>query len=340
MKSILAACLTSLALVAFLAPVPADALTVGGSVKQPLNLKIEDLAKFGTVETRLTDLTAEKVYNGVFAYRGVPLRALLEAAAIRKEEGGFYKPTDMAIAVRNKEGKTSVLSWGEVFYRDSGNAVIAFSATPVVPHHSQGCAQCHGEEFYQPTLDKLKRKVGLPRLVLPNDFYSDRSIEDVVSIEVIDLKRGSAKGPDPKPSSEKFSITDPKGITTEYTELSGYRTIKVAMKEVGDGRGFHGLKKFEGVPVRDILSKANAGEEIDKAMLITSTDGYQVLYSFGEIFLSPLGERIVISQGKRGLAGEKKFSLIIPDDTAADRMVKTVNKVEIISLKPPQAPCH
>jgi precorrin-4 methylase len=322
----------ALALAVIGAPLPSHALTVGGSVRQPLNLNNEDLSQFGTIETRTTDITRDGRYNGVFVYRAVPLRALLQAASIRKDEGGFNKTTDLAIAVRNKEGKTSVLSWGEVFYRNPGNAVVAVSATPVVPHHSQGCGQCHGEEVYQPALDKLKRKVGLPKLVLANDFYSDRSLEDIVSIEVVDLKKGSAKKPDPKPTTTKFSIIDTKGRSTEFTDLAGYRTIKLDFKEVGDGRGYHGVKHFEGVPVRDILAKVDAGQEIDKAIHITSTDGYQALFSFGEIYLSPLGERIIISQGKAA-GGEKKFTLVISDDTAADRMVKTVSRVEIVSLK-------
>jgi precorrin-4 methylase len=112
--------------------------------------------------------------------------------------------------------------------------------------------------------------------------------------------------------------------------LAVFRGIRpVLIKEVGSGRGFHGLKRFQGVPVVEILKKLGVAPGIDSVALLTSTDGYQSLLSYGEIALSALGEQIVISE----VAGNpKKFVLVVPHDTLADRMVKTVNKVEVISL--------
>lgn len=334
MKSFAGYLLAAFALVAISLPPSAHALTVGGAVRQPLNLSVTDLARFGSIETRLTDYTTGNGFNGVFVYRGVPLQALLQTASVQKNEGGFNKPIDLAIVVRDREGRTSVLSWGEVFYRNPSNVIIAFSAEPVMPHHTKGCGECHGPEVYKPALDKLGRRVGLPKLVLANDFYSDRSLEDIVSIEVVDLKRGSAKKPDPRPSPATFTVTDSFGKSRVYSALPEHNLIPVDFKEVGDGRGFHGHMRFEGVPVRDLLARVDGGMEIDKAILVTSTDGYQALYSFGELFLSPLGERIIISEREDGaLTGGRKFTLVIPDDTAADRMVKTVNKIEVVSLR-------
>jgi precorrin-4 methylase/DMSO/TMAO reductase YedYZ molybdopterin-dependent catalytic subunit len=323
----------ALALIALSLPSASHALTVGGSVRQPLNLSAATLAQLGTTEVRLTDLTREKKYGGVFVYRGIPLRNILEMAAIEKDGPGFTKTTDLAIAVRTGDGWTTVLSWGEVFYRNPSNAVIALSATPVTPHHSEGCGECHAKSFYQPTLDRLKRKIGFPKLVLGNDFYSDRSMEDVVAIEVVDLKREAAKK-DVKPSTARFSITDIAGRNTEFTEISAYPRKTVDFKNVGDGRGYHGSASFEGVPLRELLGKIDGGREMDRAILVTSTDGYRAAFSFGEIFLAPLGERIIISENRGEKPGEqKKFTLVSPDDEAADRMVKTVSRIEVISLK-------
>ena len=332
-KKIVLLCAT-LMLATLVAPAPSPALTLGGVVRQPLNLNIEDLAQFGSTEVRLTDFTSNKQFNGVFVYKGVSLRALLQTATIQKDEGGFNKTIDLAIVVRDRNGRTTVLSWGEVFYRNPSNVIVAYSATPVMPHHAKGCAQCHSPEAYQPSLDKLKRKVGLPKLILANDFYSDRSLEDIVSIEVVDLKRGSAKKPDPPPTTAKFTITASSGKKSVFTDLAGYRHTKVDFTDVGDGRGYHGHMQFEGAPLRELLSDPEEKREMDKAVLVTSTDGYQGLFSFGEIFLSPLGERIIIAEQKIVPAGGgKKFTLVIPDDLAADRMIKTVSKIEVLSLK-------
>jgi precorrin-4 methylase len=325
---------TALALAVVSLPWPAHALTVGGTVRQPLNLDTETLARLGTTEVRLTELSRDKKFGGVFVYHGVPLRTVLEMARIEKDGPGFKKNTDLAIAVRTRSGVTTVLSWGEVFYRNPSHAVIAVSATPVMPHHIKGCGECHAPSFYQPTLDQLKRKIAFPKLVLSNDFYSDRSIEDVVAIEVIDLKREAPKKAGAKPSTARFIVTDIAGKSTEFTDLSAYPRRGVDFKNVGDGRGFHGTGSFEGATLRELLRKLDGGHEMDRAILVTSTDGYRAAFSFGEIFLDPLGERIIISENKGKSSGEeKKFTLVVPDDLAADRMVKTVSRIEVISLR-------
>jgi hypothetical protein len=54
-----------------------------------------------------------------------------------------------------------------------------------MPHKS--CQSCHTPDLYQPWLDQLNRKIGFPKLIVANDFYTDRSLEGVVSIEIIDL---------------------------------------------------------------------------------------------------------------------------------------------------------
>jgi hypothetical protein len=328
--------LVAVVLVQLLVAPAAPAFTIGGAVRQPLALTSADLSRFAPAEVRLTDLTRDKQYNGVFDYHGVPLQTLLRLADIQKTGGGFNKLIDLAIVVRNKEGKEVVLSWGEIFYRNPSNVIVAFSCDPVMPHSTGGCAKCHAPEFYQPALDKLKRKVGLPKLILPNDFYSERSLEDIVSIEVVDLQRGSGQKPVPEPSAATFTLIDATGKSTQFSELSGLPRKQVDFKNVGDGRGFHGFRKFEGVPVRDLLAGVDSGLDADKAVLVSATDGYQGLFSFGEIFLSPLGERIIVSQQQKGAAsGSKSFSFVDPDDASADRMIKTISKIEILSLKQP-----
>ena len=335
MKKHILSLLAALALGAASLPSPAHALTVGGVVRQPLNLDTKTLSQLGTTEVRLADLTRDKKFGGVFVYRGVPLRTVLEMARIEKDGPGFRKTTDLAIAVRTRNGVTTVLSWGEVFYRNPSNVLLAVAATPVLPHKATGCGECHAQDFYQPTMDQFQRTIGYPKLVLANDFYSDRSIEDVVSIEVVNLGRETAKKGGAKPSSARFTVTDVTGKSVELTGLSGYPKTTVDVKIVGDGHGFHGVEKHEGTPLRAILRTVAGERDTDKAVLITSTDGYRVCLSPGEIFLDPLGERIIISEIKGKKAGEeKKFTLVVPDDLAADRMVKTVSRIEVISLKP------
>lgn len=314
-------------------PTLSSALTIGGAVRQPLNLATDDLARYDSVEVRLNDLTRDKRFNGVFMFQGVPLRSLLEIAAVAKEGPGFGKSTDLAIVVRNREGKRTVLSWGEVFYRNPSNVVIAYAARPIIPHHESSCVKCHPAKFYQPVLDKLKRTIPYPKLVLGDDFYSDRCLEDIVSIEVVDIKSNSAKKKTATSGTDNFTITDISGKSSRIAALPDSRRLPVTFKEVGDGRGWHGIRDYTGVPLREVLRTVDDLQEMDRVLLLTSKDGYRAAFSFGEVFLNPLGERFVIAESNGAAAGEKNYTLVTPDDQAADRMLKTIDTIEILSLK-------
>ena len=332
MKSALTGILAAL-LISLAAPVSSPALTIGGAVRQPLNLGNDDLARFDSVTVRLNDLTRDKYFNGVFMYRGVSLRNLLEQASIAKDGPGFGKSTDLAIVVRNREGKRTVLSWGEVFYKNPSNVVIAYAATPVIPHHEDSCIKCHPASLYQPVLDKLRRVISFPKLVLSNDFYSDRCLEDIVSIEVVDIKADGTKKNPEATRTDNFTITDITGKSVQVSSLSGHPPITVTFKEVGDGRGYHGIRNYTGVSLPDLLRPIDNLQELDRVLLLTSTDGYRSTFSFGEVFLDPLGERLVVAESKGATPEKISFTLVPPDDLDADRMLKTIDTIEIRSLK-------
>ncbi len=308
------------------------ALTIGGAVRQPLNLGPEDLSKMESVSVRLNEVTRDKQFRGVFTYRGVPLRTLLELATVQKETLGFSKAIDLAVVVRSREGKVAVLSWGELFYRNPSEVVVAISGTPIKPH-SKSCTDCHGMDIAQPALDQLNRKVVFPKLVVANDFFTDRSLEDVVSIEVVDTKGQAEKKSIKKLFAPKLTLAVD-GKTTEITSLTGYKRMDVLAKEVGDGRGYHGLKNFSGASLREVLSKAGVGQETNAVILASAPDGYRSLFSYGEIFLAPQGERMLIADRLDGKAIDEngRFVLIPPDDLAADRDVKAVERIEVISM--------
>ncbi len=316
-------------------PAAAMAFTIGGAVAQPLNLTVDDLIKMEGVSARVSELTSAKEYRGTFLYRGVPLKSLLEIANIQKgKESVFQKPIDLAIVVRNKEGRAAVLSWGELFYKNPGAVLVAVSARPIEPHHTSGCGDCHGPEVFQPALDQLKRKVTFPKLVIVDDFFTDRFLEDVVSIEVVDLKGQSPKREMKKLFSPKFLVSHGKGAPMEVTDLAAFGRTEVVQKEVGDGRGYHGLKVFGGAPLKQILVRAGAPQGTDVAILASAPDGYRSLFSYGELFLRPEGERILVADrlNKIRLDEDGRFILIPPDDLAADRDVKALERIEIVRV--------
>ena len=310
-----------------------ESLHIIGAVKQPLQFSLSDLTRFQSIPVRLNELTRDKTFHGVFNYRGVSLKELLETAVVQKGESAFSKPLDMAIVVRNREGKQAVLSWGEVFYRNPADIVVAFQTEPIMP--LRDCAACHTPDVYRVWHDPLKRKVGLPKLVVANDFYTERSLENVTSIEVVDLHFKMPM----KRMKELFApdlavVQEPKTPLT-VTDLSAYPRLEVTGKVTGEGKGYHGLLQFEGVPLLDILTKAGVAKDLSSAVVISSPDGYRSLISMGELLLNPLGKRIIIADRKEGrpIRPEGKFKLVIPDDLSADRWVKAVSRIEVIDLR-------
>ena len=309
-----------------------DGVSITGLVKQPLNLTLENLSACQSVEAQLNEIFEDGRYRGVFRYRGVPLRDLLEMAAISKEETDFLKKVDLAIVVRNKEGRQVALSWGEVFYRNPGRILVAFSGVPVMPRRE--CSKCHAPDVYEPRLSQLHRKIGYPKLVVAGDGYADRSLENITSIEVVDIRPRMAKEKAKELFSPQFTITgavkDPKTFKT----LSDYPKKAVRMKQVGEGDGYHGMETLEGASLRSILGEAKISPHLDQVFLASAPDGYRALFSYGEIFLDPDGERLLVADRVNGAPAKKggAFILAAPDDLMANREVKALSNIEVISL--------
>jgi DMSO/TMAO reductase YedYZ molybdopterin-dependent catalytic subunit len=329
----------SLAFVVFFILVPVLAvaddqpmLSISGAVRQPLNLSLEDLQEYQSTRVQLNEIVTDGQYNGVFYYRGVPLRILLETAYIEKKETIFSKCTDVAVVVKNSKGQQVALSWGEIFYRNPGDCILATSAAPIMPHRD--CSACHEPDEYQPRLDKLQRKIGFPKLVIPGDVYSDRSLDGINEIRVLDLR--------PQTTSKKggtlFSAeVDLRGTENPLTlkDLASFPRASAIFRHVGEGKGYHGVNRIEGASLRSVLEESGIKADLNQVFLVSAPDGYRSLFSYGEIFLNPVGERVIIADKIDGQSIEEggKFWLIPPDDAMADRTVKAVQKIEIIHIQ-------
>jgi len=308
-------------------------LSITGVVKQPLNLTIDDLNNYQSIEVQLNEVLQDGDFRGVFSCRGVPLKTLLEIACIQKGKTDFSKPVDLVILVRNKQGEQIALSWGEVFYRNPGRIIVAVSAVPIMP--LKDCTTCHTPDVYKSRLDQLQRKIIFPKLVITTDSYSDRSLEEITSIEVLDLRPEiPAKRPD-RLFSPEFTITGLVGQTVIIKDLSSYPRKETKVKHLGEGKGYHGIDRFAGAPFKTILDEAGITPDLNKVFLVSAPDGYRALFSYGEIFLDPAGERMIIADRINDRPIEKggRFFLVPPDDLMSDRDVKAVENIEVISLQ-------
>jgi hypothetical protein len=209
---------------------------------------------------------------------------------------------------------------------------VATSASPIMPH--KDCKTCHDPEVYKPRLDRFQRKIGFPKLVISSDTYADRSLEEITSIEVLDLRPKMPAKKLKELYSAEFTIVSAMEKSITIKDLSPYPRREITVKHLGEGKGYHGIDRFAGVPFKAILDKAGIASDLNKTFLISAPDGYRSLFSFGEIFLNPAGDRMILADRINGqpIKNGGKFILVPPDDLMSDREVKAVQKIEVISL--------
>lgn len=307
-------------------------ISITGTVKQPLNLSMEDLCRFKTVRIQLNEILKDKSYRGAWFYNGVPLRTLLETAFIEKEETAFKKAVDLAILVRNSKGEEVALSWGEIFYKNSYDVIIATSAAPIRP--KDNCSRCHSSGEADPYMKQFERKIGFPKLVVACDGYADRSIEDVVSIEVINPAPKMAADKSVELYSPSFVVTGAIKNELELKDLAGFSRKDMRVIHMGEGKGYHGIDDFSGVLMVDILNKAGMSPDLSKIVHISAPDGYRTTFSYGELYLNRVEDNTIIADMRNGkkIDKEGKFIFVPSDDLMSDRDIKSVQKIEVIDL--------
>jgi precorrin-4 methylase len=307
-------------------------LSITGAVRQPLHVTGGDLAKYQSVQVQLNEVLSDGGFHGSFTYQGVPLKTLLELASIEKGDTGFASSIDLAIRVSNKKGEQVALSWGEVFYKNPSGFIIATSAAPLMP--PKDCAGCHTDDRYKPRLAQYERKPELPKLVISDDLYADRCIEEVSSIEIVDLRPRREIKKLPELSSASIAV---KGLVKKplaFKELAAFPTTEIPVRH-GQCKGYHGIQKFSGASLKKIVESAGINPDMNSVLLVSGPDGYRTLVSYGELFLSSGCERIMIADRLDGgpLKHDGKFHLVFPDDLTPDRKILAVAEIEIVALQ-------
>ncbi|MGE3608288.1 MAG: molybdopterin-dependent oxidoreductase [Bacteriovoracaceae bacterium] len=104
------------------------------------------------------------------------------------------------------------------------------------------------------------------------------------------------------------------------------------------GRKLKGLGKIKGVLLKDILEKANIisknHNDVKKMIIIASaSDGYKVIYSWSEVFNSPIGDgaMIFIEQNNKPLTDkEGRIAMVSSrDKRTGARHVRWLQKLEV-----------
>ena len=312
--------------------VRATDILIKGDIRHPMGLSLKNLARMSTSEVQLNEVLQDGTFKGAFKYKGVPLKLLLSMAGIEKKETDFKKPVDMAVIIKDAAGKSVTLSWGEIFYKDMDNIIIATSATPIYPHKKAELFK--DRKAYKAMMQTLNRTISFPKLVVRSDLYTDRSLEPITEIDVYDLRSDVPGKKSPDVYSEKFNITG--NIKKEMTlkKLPAYIPQKIRVNIVGEGRGYHGTSELSGITLKQLIMDTQPDLGLNTVFLISAPDAYRALISYGELFLNPHGNRIIVAEKRDGKPIDScgKFILVLPDDLMADREVKAVCKIDVISL--------
>ena len=328
------ACLLLLAAVALMAGGPAAAgqpqpVTIGGMVGQTLQLDMADLGLLAQAKLKLNEADAQGGSMGSFFCQGPPLQNILKLAGWRKPAGEFPKKVDLALLVTARDGKQVLVSYGEIVFRNPGDAVLAASVTPVMPKKPNDADPEH--------LKQLARKVRLPKLALASDFSRVRCLEGVRDIQVITLPPKPFKGLHHPPYCKEIKITKADGSVKTLKGLEGMKRVETTLKCIGEGRGWEGLRRFSGVALKDILLAAEVDPSPTKGILVSSGDGYRSVISSSELFGSEAGARIILADTLEGKPIDHggRFLMAVPGDLWADRWVKSVAEIQVVDYKRP-----
>lgn len=297
-------------------------IKVDGLVLNPGEVDLEKLPERDII-VRETEFSAQKKvgFKGAYHYYGYSLFDILKEKYIDYRNKQLKTPIDLIIEVVGKEGEKVVLSWGEVFYpRVLHRIIIVTKVSPILPSK---------------TNDRwpLPRKT---RLVVGDDLLSARSLIEPIKIII---SRADCPQEVTRKEITKGKLYSPavaiyyKTKKLDYLEIIKGQELRVHPTIFyGRGRGFHGLRRFTGYPLQEILGKYfQVNEETLKHnfLVVRGVDGYQVCFSFSEIFnRSDFAEILIVERGKEG----GKFALFPSPDFFSDRAVKAIEAICLQSI--------
>ena len=136
-------------------------------------------------------------------------------------------------------------------------------------------------------------------------------------------------------------IPAPLSITAADMAAMPRESIELNDPETAEHEG--GRFKYEGVSLQEVLKKAGVpfgsairGKWLAAYVLASAKDGYQVVYSLGELDSSFGNERVLIvdkRDGKPLFGYQGPLRLVVAGDKAGARDVRMLEKLEIVRLR-------
>jgi DMSO/TMAO reductase YedYZ molybdopterin-dependent catalytic subunit len=110
------------------------------------------------------------------------------------------------------------------------------------------------------------------------------------------------------------------------------RTTSNGMETVYEGVWLHTVLKAAGVPQGSELR----GKALTTYVLAEAQDGYQVVFSLGELDPAFIDNEILLADtanGKPLFGAQGRFRLVVPKDKPGARSVRMLTKLEVVQLR-------
>jgi len=110
------------------------------------------------------------------------------------------------------------------------------------------------------------------------------------------------------------------------------KTVSGGMETVYDGVWIHEVLKKAGVPQGGELR----GKALSSYVIAEAQDGYQVVFSLGELDPSFIDNEILLADtanGKSLFGAQGRFRLVVPKDKPGARSIRMLTKIEVVQVR-------
>jgi DMSO/TMAO reductase YedYZ molybdopterin-dependent catalytic subunit len=110
------------------------------------------------------------------------------------------------------------------------------------------------------------------------------------------------------------------------------KTTNNGMETVYEGVWLHEVLKQAGVPQGGELR----GKALSSYVMASAQDGYQVVFSLGELDPAFIDNEILLADtanGKALFGSQGRFRLVVPKDKPGARSVRMLNKLEVVQVR-------
>lgn len=297
-------------------------IIVDGEVKESTKQKFQHFQKRSVIVKETLLNSKKDSFVGAYKYKGYSLYDILNEINIDKKNKEEFSPIiDLYVEISNSNGEKAVLSWGEVFYpKNRHKNIIATHVTPIIPSKTK-------EKWPIPEQSKLivatdlltERNITNPTRITVRSLtgnYTDKD-KDILYAPVVKVKNGANK-----------TVSRLSDIPDKFNKSSCPTVF------YGRGKGIHGVTKFEGYLLKNILNKdfPQTKERLREGLFsISATDGYRAAFSYSEIFnRNDQSEVFLIDLGENEPAG--KFRVFTSADFFSDRAIKAVSDINYKEL--------